>query len=117
MRSIISNQGHFFYFHEVAKLRMEQADLSEIWIYFFRTVNLFPDSRVYSVEYFAGTYYSYGDQNDYRVNEFEIGATFRPNTALSLSVSPSYEFSMNELQYDKWGQAPFIFISSSLPPS
>ncbi len=56
------------------------------------------DSRK-KLRYFVGTFFFYGDQNDSRVNEFEIGATFRPNTALSLSISPSYEFSMNELQY------------------
>jgi hypothetical protein len=33
------------------------------------------------------------------VNGFEIGVTYRPTKALSLSISPSYEFSLNELQY------------------
>ncbi len=56
------------------------------------------DSRK-KFRYSAGTFFFYGDQKDSRVNGFEIGATFRPNTALSLSVSPSYEFSMNALQY------------------
>ncbi len=56
------------------------------------------DSRK-KLRYFVGTFHSYGDQDDYRVNGFEIGATYRPNKALSLSISPSYEFNLNELQY------------------
>jgi len=56
------------------------------------------DSRK-KLRYFAGTYFFYGDQNDSRVNGFEIGATYRPTEALSLSISPSYEFNLDELQY------------------
>lgn len=49
--------------------------------------------------YYLETYHYYGDQNDSRENGFGIGATYRPSKALSLSISPSYEFSLEELQY------------------
>jgi len=49
--------------------------------------------------FFIGTYHHYLDQNDSRMNGFEFGVTFRPNKALSISVSPSYEFNLSELQY------------------
>jgi len=56
------------------------------------------DSRK-KLSYGMGTYHFYGDQDDSRVNGFDIGATYRPNKALSLSLSPSYEFNLDELQY------------------
>ncbi len=56
------------------------------------------DSRK-NLRYFVGTFHYYGDQNNSRVNGFDIGATYRPNKALSLSVSPSYEYNLEELQY------------------
>jgi hypothetical protein len=49
--------------------------------------------------YYLGTYFYYADQNDSRVNGFDIGTTYRPNKALSLSLAPSYEFNLDELQY------------------
>lgn len=49
--------------------------------------------------YFVATFFYYGDQNDSRVNGFDIGTTYRPNKALSLSVSPSYEFNLENFQY------------------
>jgi hypothetical protein len=56
------------------------------------------DSRK-KLRYFVGSYFYYEDQSDSRVNGFEIGATYRPTKALSLSVSPSYEYNQDELQY------------------
>ncbi len=56
------------------------------------------DSRK-KLRFFIGTYHYYQDQNNSRANGFDIGATFRPNKALSLSVSPSYEYNLEELQY------------------
>lgn len=56
------------------------------------------DSRK-KLRYFVGTFSYYQDQNDSRVNGFDIGATYRPNKALSLSLSPSYAFNLDELQY------------------
>jgi hypothetical protein len=46
-----------------------------------------------------GTYFYYADQNDSRVNGVQIGVTYRPSKALSLSISPTYEFNLEELQY------------------
>jgi len=56
------------------------------------------DSRK-KLRYSVGTFFFYGDHDVSRMNGFEIGATFRPTKALSLSISPSYQFSMDELQY------------------
>lgn len=56
------------------------------------------DSRK-KFSYYVETYHYYGDQNGSRENGLGIGATYRPNKALSLSVSPSYEFNLEELQY------------------
>jgi hypothetical protein len=56
------------------------------------------DSRK-KLRFFVGTFFYYGDQDDTRVNGFDIGATYRPTKALSLSISPSYQFSLDELQY------------------
>jgi len=56
------------------------------------------DSRK-KLRYSMGTYFYYGDQNDSRVEGVEIGVTYRPNKALSLSISPFYEFNLEEFQY------------------
>ncbi len=56
------------------------------------------DSRK-KIRYFVGTFNYFSDQDDSRVNGFDVGATYRPSKALSLSVSPSYEFNLSELQY------------------
>jgi hypothetical protein len=56
------------------------------------------DSRK-KLRYSVGTFFFYGDHDVSRMNGFEIGATFRPTKALSLSISPSYQFSLDELQY------------------
>jgi len=56
------------------------------------------DSRK-KFRYYVGTYHYYQDQDDSRVNGFDIGVTYRPNKSLSLSISPSYEFNLEELQY------------------
>jgi hypothetical protein len=56
------------------------------------------DSRK-KFSYYLEVYHYYGDQNDSRENGFDIGATYRPNKALSLSVSPFYEYNLEELQY------------------
>jgi len=56
------------------------------------------DSRK-KLRFSVGTFFYYGDQDDTRVNGFDIGATYRPTKALSLSISPSYQFSLDELQY------------------
>ncbi|NIM89786.1 MAG: hypothetical protein GTO17_02435 [Candidatus Aminicenantes bacterium] len=70
------------------------------------------DSRK-KLHYFMGTFNYYADQNDSRVNGVEIGATYRPNKALSLSISPFYEFNLEELQYvttEEFGSAnKYIF--------
>jgi hypothetical protein len=47
------------------------------------------DSRK-KLRYSVGTFFFYGDHDVSRMNGFEIGATFRPTKALSLSISPSY---------------------------
>jgi hypothetical protein len=56
------------------------------------------DSRK-KLSYGVGTFFYYEDQNDSMSSEFEAYANYRPNKALSLSISPSYEFSLDELQY------------------
>ncbi len=61
-------------------------------------VSVNSDSRK-NLRYFVGSFFYYGDQDDSRVNGFDIGATLRPNKALSLSLSPSYAFSLDKLQY------------------
>jgi hypothetical protein len=48
---------------------------------------------------FLGSYFYYKDQDDSRENGFDIGATYRPHKALSLSLSPSYESNFEKLQY------------------
>jgi hypothetical protein len=61
-------------------------------------IHINSDSRK-KLRYFVGSYFYYEDQSDSRVNGFDIGATYRPTKALSLSVSPSYEYNQDELQY------------------
>jgi len=61
-------------------------------------ISINSDSRK-KFRYFLGSFFFYGDQNDSRVNGFDIGVTYRPNKALSFSVSPSYAFNRDELQY------------------
>jgi len=56
------------------------------------------DSRK-KFRYFVGSYFHYGDQDDSIDNGFDIGATYRPHKALSLSLSPSYESNLEKLQY------------------
>ena len=61
-------------------------------------ISINSDSRK-KFRYFLGSFFFYGDQNDSRVNGFDIGVTYRPSKALSFSVSPSYAFNRDELQY------------------
>jgi hypothetical protein len=56
------------------------------------------DSRK-KISYFAEAFLSYKDENDSRINELGVGISYRPNKALSLSVSPTYNFNLDELQY------------------
>jgi hypothetical protein len=56
------------------------------------------DSRK-KLSYGVGTYNYYGDHNCSELYGFEVYANYRPTKALSLSISPSYESNLDELQY------------------
>ncbi len=56
------------------------------------------DSRK-KISYFASAFLSYKDEDDSRINDLEVGISYRPNKALSLSLSPTYTFNLNQLQY------------------
>jgi hypothetical protein len=56
------------------------------------------DSRK-KLSYGVGTYNYYGDHNCSELYGFEVYAKYRPTKALSLSISPSYESNLDELQY------------------
>jgi len=48
---------------------------------------------------YTGSYYGMGDVKSYREHEYWMGLNVRPMNALSISFSPSYGTSNNELQY------------------
>jgi len=51
------------------------------------------------ISFNAGNYHGLGDENNYRYHEYWMGLNFRPTNALSISLSPDYSTSTNELQY------------------
>lgn len=48
---------------------------------------------------YTGSYHGLGDVKSYRNHEYWMGLNVRPMNALSISFSPSYSISNNELQY------------------
>jgi len=61
-------------------------------------INLSSDRRK-DFRFNVGGYFSSGDENYRSYNEYWAGFTYRPSSALSISLSPSYGINENQLQY------------------